>query len=49
MRRWTRPYAYICSVSAQKAELKFVGVLELRTWDGAGVRVLVCTRGQRLR
>ena len=39
------PDTYICSASAQKAELKIAGVLELRTWDGAGVRVLVCTHG----
>ena len=39
------PDTYICSASAQKAELKVAGVLELRTWDGAGVRVLVCTHG----
>ena len=45
MRRWTRPYTYICSASAQKAELEVVGALELRTWGGAGVSVLVCTRG----
>ena len=29
----------------KKAELKVVGVLEVRTWSGAGVSVLVCTRG----
>ena len=44
-----RPDTYICSASAQKAELKVVGVLEVGTWGGAGVSVLVCTRGQRLR
>ena len=44
LRLWTRPYTYICSASAQKAELKVVGVLELRTWCEAGVSVLVCTR-----
>ena len=27
---------YIFSASAQKAELKAVGVLEVRTWSGAG-------------
>ena len=27
----------------KKAELKVVGVLEVRTWSGAGVSVLVCT------
>ena len=36
---------YICSASAQKAKLKVVGVLEVRTWNGAGVSVFVCTRG----
>ena len=35
----------LCSASAQKAELKVVGVLKVRTWGGAGVIVLVCTRG----
>ena len=34
-----------CSASVQKAELKVVGVLEVRTWGGAGVSVLVYTRG----
>ena len=29
----------------KKAELKVMGVLEVRTWSGAGVSVLVCTRG----
>ena len=29
----------------KKAELKVVGVLEMRTWGGAGVSVLVCTQG----
>ena len=43
--RSTRPYTYICSAFAQKAELKVVGVLEVRTWGGAGVSALVCTRG----
>ena len=45
LRQWTRPYTYICSASVQKAELKVVEVLKLRTWGGAGVSVLVCTRG----
>ena len=40
-----RPDTYSCSASAQKAELKVVGVMEVRTWGGAGVSVLVCTRG----
>ena len=40
-----RPDTYICSASAQKAELKVVGVLEVRTLGGAGVSVLVCTQG----
>ena len=40
----TRPDTYICSASAQKAELKVVGVLEVRTWVGAEISVLVCTR-----
>ena len=42
-----RPYTYICSASAQKAELKVMGNLEVRTWGGAGVSVLhvVCTWG----
>ena len=40
-----RPDTIICGASAQKAELNIVGVLELRTWGGAGVGVLVCTRG----
>ena len=40
-----RPDTYICSSSAQKAELKVVGVMEVRTWGGAGVSMLVCTRG----
>ena len=43
--RKTRPDTYICGASAQKAELNVVGVLEVRTWSGAAVRVLVCTRG----
>ena len=43
--RWTRPDTDICSASAQKAELNAVGVLEVRTLSGAGVSVLVCTRG----
>ena len=41
--RKTRPDTYICSASAQKAELKVVEVLEVKTWGGAGVSVLVCT------
>ena len=36
---------YICSAFAQKAELKAVGVLEVKTWSGVGVNVLLCTRG----
>ena len=32
-----RPDTYICSASAQKAELNAVGVLEVRTLSGAGV------------
>ena len=44
-----RNRSYICSASAQKAELKVVGVLEVMTWGGAGVSVLVCTREQSLR
>ena len=28
----------------QKAELKVVGVFKVKTWSGAGVSVLVCTR-----
>ena len=43
--RKTRHDTYICSASAQKAELKVVGVLELRTWGWAGVSVLVFTQG----
>ena len=39
------PDTYICSASAQKSELKVVWVLEVRTVGGAGVSVLVCTRG----
>ena len=34
---WTRPDTYICSASAQKAELNAVGVLEVRPLSGAGV------------
>ena len=41
----TRPDTYICSASAQKAGLKVAGLLEVRTWGGAGVSGLVCTRG----
>ena len=40
-----RPDTYICSASAQKTELKVMGVLEVRFWGGAGVSVLDCTRG----
>ena len=40
-----RPDTYICSASAQKTELKVVGVLEVRTLGGAGESVLVCTVG----
>ena len=36
---------YICTASAQKAEQKVMGVFEVRIWSGAGVIVLVCTRG----
>ena len=36
---------YICTASAQKAELNVVGVFEVRIWSGAGVSVLVCIRG----
>ena len=36
---------YICSASAHKAELKVVGVFEVRIWSGTVVSVLVCTRG----
>ena len=43
--RWTRPDTYICSASAQKAELKVVGVFGVRTWSKVGVNVLVCTQG----
>ena len=35
---------YICTASAQNAELKVVGVFEVRIGSGAGVSVLVCTR-----
>ena len=45
LRRWTRPKTYICSASAQKAELKLVGGLGVEDLGGAGVSVLVCTRG----
>ena len=40
-----RPNTNICSVSEKKAELKVVGVLQVTTWSGVGVSVLVCTRG----
>ena len=36
---------YIRTASAQKAELKVMGVFEVSIWSGAGVSVLVCTRG----
>ena len=36
---------YICTAYAQNAELKVMGVFEVRIWSGAGVSVLVCTRG----
>ena len=36
---------YICTASTQKAELKVMGVFEVSIWSGAGVSVLVCTRG----
>ena len=36
---------YICAASAQNAKLKGMGVFEVRIWSGAGVSVLVCTRG----
>ena len=29
----------------KKAELKIAGVLKVRTWSGAGISELVCTRG----
>ena len=38
------PDTYICSASAQKAELKVVGVLDVGTLGGAGISMLVCTR-----
>ena len=36
---------YICTASAHKAELKVVGVFEVRILSGTGVSVLVRTRG----
>ena len=36
------------SVAHLHKKLKVVGVLEVRTWGGAGVSVLVCTRGAAL-
>ena len=36
---------YICTSSAQNVELKVVGVFGVRVLSGAGVSVLVCTRG----
>ena len=37
---------HICTASAQNAELKVMGVFEVRIFQsGAGVSVLVCTRG----
>ena len=35
---------YICTASAQNAELKVMGIFEVTIWRGAGVSVLVCTR-----
>ena len=42
-----RQYLILTSV-AQKAELKVVGVLEVRARSGAEVSVLVCTRGSAI-
>ena len=39
---------YICTASAQNAELKVIWVFEVRIWSGAGVSVLVCTQGSAL-
>ena len=39
---------YICTASAQNAELAVMGVFEVRIWSGAGVSVLVCTLGSAL-
>ena len=36
---------YICTASAQNAELKVMRVFEVRIWSGAGVSVLVFTQG----
>ena len=36
------------SVAQLLKKLTVVGVLEVRTWSGAGVSVLVCTRGAAL-
>ena len=36
---------YICTASAQIAELKVMGVFEVRIWSGEGLSVLVCTLG----
>ena len=36
---------YICTASVQNAELKVMGIFEVRIWSGAGVSVLVYTRG----
>ena len=43
LRRWTRPYTYICSASAQKAELKLVGG---GGGGGLGVEDLGWSRGK---
>ena len=46
--QWTRPDTYICS---KRLSLRLWGGggggggLEVRTWSGVGVNVLVCTRG----
>ena len=36
---------YICTASAQNAELKVMGIFEVKIWSGAGVSVLVCAQG----
>ena len=36
---------YICTASAQNAELKVMGVFVVKICSGAGVSVLVCTWG----
>ena len=36
---------HICTASAQNAELKAMGVFEVRIWSGVGVSVLVCIWG----